>query len=278
MEISEVRRLLETALNMKAVDIERFHTGIGNYVFNVTTAGETYILRCSKEKEAYAETIRLLSELATCNIPIPKVLHFGEYAGNTYLMLSYIKGNDIGNVYHELSEQEKRQIAKEVIAIQKKVSYLNTAAPSNWNWNSCIDEMIDRARERIAGSHHFDLSKIAEIRLLQKELQAYFDSVKPIPYLDDISTKNLLIDQGKVSGVIDIDWLGFGDMLTFVAMTKVALLNMELDTNYVDYLLAELPLTKIQQKAFLFYCLLFCIDFMGERGMCFLDNVIPVNA
>lgn len=57
--------------------------------------------------------------------------------------------------------------------------------------------------------------------------------------MDDISTKNLLIYEGKVSGIIDIDWMGLGDMLTFVALTKVALLNMDSDTKYIDYLLDE---------------------------------------
>ena len=108
-------------------------------------------------------------------------------------------------------------------------------------------------------------------------MQGYISSIKPIPYLDDISTKNLLISDGHVSGVIDIDWLGFGDVLTFVAMTKVALLNMELDTKYVDYLLEELHPNADQYKAFIFYCLLFCVDFMGERGTRFLDKIIPVN-
>ena len=89
------------------------------------------------------------------------------------------------------------------------------------------------------------------------------DRVRPIPYLDDISTNNLLIYEGKLSGVIDIDWMGFGDMLTFAAMTKVALLNMDLDIKYVDYLLDEFHPNAIEYRAFVFYCLMYCVDFMG---------------
>lgn len=93
---------------------------------------------------------------------------------------------------------------------------------------------------------------------------------KPIAYLDDISTKNLLIHRGQVSGVIDIDWMGVGDKLTYVAMTYMALLNMGCDTDYVTYLLEEM-------KVFAFYSLAFCVDFMGERGMCFMDKQVPVS-
>lgn len=45
-----------------------------------------------------------------------------------------------------------------------------------------------------------------------------------------------MICDGKLSGIIDIDWIGLGDVLTFAALTRVALLNMDLDTKYCDYL------------------------------------------
>lgn len=205
------------------------------------------------------------------------MLRYGEYDCYTYIIFSYAEGDDIGNVYCELSDKEKREIAKEVVEIQNRVSRLKANAPLGWNWNLYIDEMIDRAYERISIYNYFELSKVAEVRHLKNKMQDYFDTIKPIPYLDDISTKNLLIDHGKLSSVIDIDWMGFGDILTFVAMTQVALLSMDYDLKYVDYLLEELHPSKVQYKAFVFYCLLFCVDFMGERGMQFLDKVIPVN-
>lgn len=115
---------------------------------------------------------------------------------------------------------------------------------------------MNRAEERIKRNRNFDINKIYIIKKLQQEIQGYLDKVRPIPYLDDISTKNLLIYEGKLSGIIDIDWMGFGNMLTFVAMTKVALLNMNSDTKYIDYLLDEIYPNKMEYKAFVFYCLM----------------------
>lgn len=101
--------------------------------------------------------------------------------------------------------------------------------------------------------------------------------MEPVAYLDDISTKNLLIFNGQVSGVIDIDWMGIGDSLTFIALTYVALLNMDCETDYVEYLLQEKGCNNMEKKAFLFYSLLYCVDFMGERGSTFGDKRIDVN-
>ena len=76
--------------------------------------------------------------------------------------------------------------------------------------------------------------------------------------------KEFADSQRQSAGVTDIDELGFGDMLTFAAMAKVALLNMGLDTDYVGFLLEEIGPGKTQYKAFVFYCLMYCADFMGS--------------
>lgn len=33
----------------------------------------------------------------------------------------------------------------------------------------------------------------------------------------------------------------------------------------------------MEKKAFLFYTLMYCVDFMGERGMQFMDKAVEVN-
>ena len=277
MDCKEAMILFENAAKKRAVQIERCGVGIANYVFIVSTAAEKFVLRCSKDEDAYKDTIYWLNRLSSCNIPIPIVLSEGKYKGYSYLILSYIHGDDIGNVYCQLTDGEKKQIAKDVVEIQRKISGIDLPTDAEWTWNRAVDEMLNRAEERIKGKQYFDIKRVSIVKNLRQEIQEYLDNVRPTPYLDDISTKNLLIYEGKLSGIIDIDWIGLGDMLTFAAMTKVALLNMDLDTRYVDYLLDEIHPNVIEYKAFIFYCLVYCVDFMGERGMRFLDKTIPVN-
>ena len=277
MDCKDAIIIFERNTKRNVVQIERCSVGIANYVFVVYTADEKFILRCSKDKDAYKDTVYWLDKLSACEISIPIVLSNGKHKDYSYLILSYIRGDDIGNVYCKLNDSEKKQIAKEVVEIQRKISSIDIRADAEWTWNCFVDEMLNRAEERIKRKNYFDSGKIIIIKNLQQEIQEYLDHVRPIPYLDDISTKNLLIYDGKLSGIIDIDWMGLGDILTFVAMTKVSLLNMDLDTKYIDYLLDEIYPNTIEYKAFVFYCLIYCVDFMGERGMQFLDKTIPVN-
>ena len=278
MNTQAIAKIFLSSLCLQPNDIKRCAVGIGNEVYIVECEKENYIFRCSEEENAYAETIHWLTRLSELDIPIPKILSHGTYEKYQYLILNYIPGEDIGLVYTTLTTAEKKQIAKDVMKIQSKVAGLKLDITEDaWSWQDFVNEMLDRAEERMASNGYFDTGKVTRVREEMRLLDEYFSQVKPLAYLDDISTKNLLIHNGKVSGVIDIDWMGVGDNLTFIAMTYVALRNMDCETDYVDYLLEERGCTEDERKAFLFYCLMFCVDFMGERGMQFGDKKIEVN-
>ena len=149
---------------------------------------------------------------------------------------------------------------------------------STWSWYDFLNEILSRADLRITQNGYFDSRKVKQLKNQICLLDDYFSEIKPITYLDDISTKNLLIHDGQISGIIDIDWIGVGDSLTFIALTYIALLNMDYDTDYVDYLLEEKACNATEQKAFIFYCLMYCVDFMGERGMQFGDKTVDVSS
>jgi len=262
--------------------ITRCAVGHGNYVYIVELADRKVVVRCSEEIGAYKDTIYWLEKLVTIDIPVPRVLGKGVFEGYEYLILTYFEGQDIGLVYTKLTDEEKREIAKTVVEIQNRVSALQLEdIPADWSWKeSYVEDRLNRAKERIiANGCYFEPEKVDRLMEVSKnpELAEYFETIRPIAYLDDISIKNLLIHEGRVTGVIDIDWMGEGDKLTYAAMTKMALMNMGCDTDYVTYLLEEMHLTEAEKKAFAFYTLLYCVDFMGERGMWFMDKQVPVS-
>ena len=135
MDYKDAIAIFENNTKRSVVQIERCSVGIANYVFIVSTANEKFVLRCSKDENAYKDTVYWLNRLSVCEIPIPIVLSEGKYKDYSYLILSYIRGDDIGNVYCKLNDSEKKQIAKEVVKIQRKVSRLDIHADMEWTWN-----------------------------------------------------------------------------------------------------------------------------------------------
>ena len=109
MDYKDAISIFESNIKRSVVQIERCSVGIANYVFIVSTVTEKFILRCSKDEDAYKDTVYWLNKLSVCKIPIPIVLSEGKYQDYSYLILSYIPGDDIGNVYCRLSDSEKKQ-------------------------------------------------------------------------------------------------------------------------------------------------------------------------
>lgn len=278
MDKDIVSGILFSCIHKTPQKIERCAVGIGNQVYIVRCGNVKYVVRCSTYDKAYVDTIRWLKELSLLDVPVPEVLFYGKYKEYNYLILNYVEGKDIGLVYSNLTKPEKKKIANDVMNIQRKVSRLFLShIDDTWSWVHFVDELLDRANMRIAQNGYFDIKKVQQLKNQKEVLEEYFSNVKPIAYLDDISTKNLLVHNGKLSGIIDIDWIGVGDNLTFIALTYVALLNMNYETDYIDYLLDEKNCSDIEKKAFLFYSLLYCVDFMGERGTQFGDKQVNVN-
>lgn len=273
-----ISEIFFSCFNKIPQETERCAVGIGNYVYIVKCDDIKYIVRCSEDNNAYEDTVCWLKKLSALDIPVPKVLFCGQYQKYSYLILNYIEGKDIGLVYRDLTEAEKREIARDVIKIQRKVSRLLLENINDeWSWVHFVDDMLERADKLIVQNGYFDSQKVSRLKEQKVFLEKYFAAVKPVAYLDDISTKNLLIHNGRLSGIIDIDWIGIGDDLTFIALTYVALLNMECETDYVEYLLKERGFNASEMKAFWFYSLLYCVDFMGERGTQFGDKKIEVS-
>jgi fructosamine-3-kinase len=268
--------------------IKRFEVGYGNYVYRVSIGQDIYVIRINADKDAYKNTIYWLDKLKSLELPVPKVIFNGEYNKFSYLILNYIKGDDLGNVYAELSDEEKRAIAIDIVNIQDLVStlprnrgygYLTSYEDKNYkkNWKEVILGHLNRSRHRIKENNIFDSWKIDKVEELLVQYEDYLASIKPIPFLDDLSTKNVLINQGELSGIIDFDWICFGDKIYYVALTNMALISLGYDTKYVDYLMEEMKASEIERKTLTLYTLIFCVDFMAEKGMKFKDEVVEVR-
>lgn len=273
-----IKQICSETFHKEPTSVESCAVGLANYVFIVEIEHRKYSIRCSSEKNAYQNTVRFLEKLFEIGIPVPKVLHCGKAGQYEYVILTFIEGQELWAVYDRLTREDKQCLAKEIVHLQRKVATELSETPEGWSWLSFVHEILDRAKLLIKENGYFDEEKVSRIESQLPVLLEYFESVEPIAYLDDVTTKNLLVKDGHISGIIDIDWIGIGDVLTFAALTYVALLNMECDTDYVHFILNEMNVDSKQRKAFRFYTLMYCVDFMGERGTKYKDKVVEVNS
>jgi hypothetical protein len=82
---------------------------------------------------------------------------------------------------------------------------------------------------------------------------------------------------GRLSGIVDVDWLCFGDSLFTIALTRAALLSSGADPEYTDHWCKMLDLSEEQHRVVRFYTALFCVDFMSEFGQRFSQGREPLD-
>jgi len=283
---NDALEILREKLKIVPKEIHRFTTGYCHNVYHIKCEDKDYVLRITSEanKAYYFGSIRWLSELSRLEIPVPKILAHGQHNHIYFVLMTYICGKDLGEVYHTLDDFQKCGIAKDLCKVQKKVSLLPSINQYGYHgnlfgtWSKYLESLIERSRRRMAQNEVFDTSLCNNVSSVMHAFADYFLNIKPLPFLDDITTKNVLIHDGKLAGIVDIDEICHGDSLLTIGLTNMSLLSMNADTRYIDFWLDELCATPVQRKAVDFYTLLFCIDFMGEQGMRFdNDKVISIN-
>jgi aminoglycoside phosphotransferase (APT) family kinase protein len=270
--------------------IRRFSTGIAHWVYDIRLPdGASIVVRLGTADQAadFIGALHWSKTLRPLGVPLPVLLAHGEYGGHPYLVLERLAGEDLGQVYHSLTSAERKSLAEQVCRVQRIVGALPEGAgygflrlptePGRKSWSDVIEASLSRSRRRIEKAGLVNSDPIDRVATHARQFQSYFSRVRPTPFLDDMTTKNVLVHAGRLSGIVDVDWLCFGDSLFTVALTRAALLGSGDDLEYTDHWCEMLDLTKEQQDVVRFYTALFCVDFMSEFGKRFNQGVEPLD-
>lgn len=282
--------IVRERLGREVLAIERFPTGLKNWVYAVRLAGgDEVVARLNRPGQGghFAAAIRWQRLLAPRGVPLPTLLdHDADPPGGgcPYMIIERLPGRDLGEVYPLLSAGQKRVIASRIAAIQTRVGGLPNGPGFGFasgyddttlhrTWLDLLRADLAHSRARIATAGLVDPADVDLVAARLSDQIVYLDSVPPRPFLDDTTTKNVLVHEGALVGIVDVDCICFGDPLFAVALTRMALLSRDFDTDYIDYWCATLDLRDEQRVALGLYTALFCVGFLGEFGQSFNREV-----
>ncbi|GAC1384659.1 MAG: hypothetical protein NVSMB42_02980 [Herpetosiphon sp.] len=282
----DARALVRRVLQRDVRSIRRFPTGLCHYVYDiVTTDDRTVVARLAlgANRALIAAAIGWSQRLRPLGVPLPTLLHgdaeptAGQFPS---LLLERLPGTDLGNVYPQLSSAQLAAIADEVMGVQKQVASLPLAggygymlsydeAPQGRSWEAAVEAMLQRSHTRIMAAGAVPVEVVERVATRVARFRPYWNTVEPRPFLDDVTTKNVLVHHGRFSGIVDVDMVCCGDSLLPVALTRMSLLNSGYATDYTDHWAAALRLNDEQRRIVQFYTALCCVDFLAEIGQRF---------
>ncbi len=266
--------------------IARFSTGGHHFVYDVAFSdGRRIVVRVSRpdDKESAAGAVYWSNLLRPKGVPLPQLLH-ADLTMTRYpfpfALLERLPGDDLGRALPDLSHREVQALAARLLEIQNIVASLPRGrgfgfvsrydhAFPHADWSSVIAASLARSRQRIRVAGIVEEHLLDRVELAADRFAEYFAGVTPIPFLHDITTRNVIVDRGRLSGIVDVDDLCFGDPLLLLGLIRTALLAHGHSLAYAEAWAAILHLEDEQAAALDFYTALFCVDFLGELGQRF---------
>jgi aminoglycoside phosphotransferase (APT) family kinase protein len=279
---NDVKEILLDTLGKKVIKVSRLNTGNAHFVFEIITGQkEKMVVRLTRavSVSSFKSAIYWYPKLKEKGVPLPELYYSSLYTKYPVMVLEQLPGKDLGELYTNLSLIDKKNLAAEMVAIQKTVhslpkvnsfSYACSADDSKLHssWTDVLLANLERSKYRLEKADNAPYEEIDQVRKVLRK-HTYFEKIEPVAFLDDTTTKNVLVDEGKISGIVDVDYIAFGDPLLTVALTMASLRFKGFDTYYTDHWANLLELNSDQQKALHIYAAIFYIDFWSEFGQIF---------
>lgn len=261
--------------------MERKPFGHSNTVYEINLEKEELIVRMNENPQALQGTAANLQILKERGLPVPEVL-FSDLTKRhfpfAYLILNKIAGRDLRYELPRMSLNQMTEVAGQIVSFQEKAGDLPLGRGFGWvpinsrgpykSWTEVIDQHMEQYLESVrsylsAGESDGLIDSLIE---QAKAYRPYFEKVEPRCFLDDITTKNVLVEDGELQGIIDFDWVCYGDPLYMIGLTQTAIVSDVPGVHslqYIDELCRLWPLQPEQRKVVDFYSVLHGLQFLN---------------
>lgn len=283
-----IKKICLKHFKQEPLEIVRMKKGIDNEVYSIKVGTNIYILRLNK-RDSLKGSSYYIPIFKSKGIMVPEIIT-EDYSKNivpyNYQILTKLEGVDIDEVIDNLSDEKLQDIAKEIADIIKKLITIPTnnkygyagfgSEKFKFSWKEVVEEMLTTIKSRTAKT---GTVKKEYIEIFQKILNIYndyFSKVSSQFYYDDMSSKNVMVSNGKFTGLVDLDGVAYGDFLESIGRIKASWYGTRYGNIYTQAVIDNLHLTKEQEAMITIYALLNRIYWLSEVGIQFNQNTSNV--
>jgi fructosamine-3-kinase len=263
------------------VSINRMTTGDQYHVFEVKTELFEYVIRMTDadRKKKFISATYWQEKLLPIGVPLAKFIKSDlkcEFSPFPALLMARLPGSDLCNVYMSLSEIDKYNLANEIVEIHSLTEQLPigssygilasyTQAPGDKSWYDFLVNRLHSFNKIILHKRIFncDIEKVISVA---KKLETELGAIYATPFLWDAADRNVIICNGRITGIVDVDEICFGDPLLVLGLTYTALEVQGYDTLYCDHWSQALNLDDQAKIRLNFYRLFYVVAFMCNHS------------
>lgn len=291
----DAERILSAVTNQAVAEIQRFPNGLAHFVFDARLSdGDRLVVRLTRpaQRGDFEGAVYWSERLRPLGVPLPAIIH-AELDYHVYgfpvLVLERLPGVDLGDCYASLSPDAKGEIARQIVGIQGRAATLPAANGYGYastpmdlylkhTWRDVLDASLERSRQWTRSVGVMGEEAVDRVAAEVDQFTSYFERVEPTCFLHDTTTKNVIVHRGRLTGIVDVDSVCYGDPLWALSLTDMAMRSLDVDRAYVDAWAGELELTTEQKHVLALYTAMHCVAFLGEIGQRFnKETAEPVN-
>ena len=218
-----IARIAQREFGRHPDSIARMPTGICNEVYSVAVGEREFIFRLKDEPRYMLGSRNHIPLFKSKGIKVPDIL--AEDYSKSWLPVAFqiqnkLPGRDIRNVIETLSDGELKAIGAEVVNIFRQLSSVPNNGKFGVLWGDDKDLVdswsaeVGRVTKVVIGwgkqTGVLDEKLEDVLRYINSEYHTYFERIRPYTYFGDIAGKNVMIHEGKFSGLVDLDSLAQG--------------------------------------------------------------------
>jgi aminoglycoside phosphotransferase (APT) family kinase protein len=213
-----IRKIFFENLKVKRLEISDLTKGLEHKVFNVKTESNDYIIKfpitssdnkCKVQQWAYKKWTNI-------GIPVPKVILYNH----NYIIEEKIQGVDLEEA--KLSLEQQQEIMYQLGKLVRKMHSIKTTGfgpiGSNYKgkyrtWKQFINTQYKKAFLEAKKNRYLPSNLLNKIQTFYNERMDVLDYSDPILFHNDLVYSNIIVKDGKITGIIDAGDCLSGDPL-----------------------------------------------------------------
>ncbi len=269
-----VRELVASSIGSQVQGLEQMTYGHGSVTYRVDTEAISVIVRTNASAKVYDGTLANIEVLRKLGLPVPNVLKADvtmERMPFAYIITDLFPGRDVRYEIESMTHAQTTKLAEQIVGFERLVMTLPEG--SGYGFIPIDGAGPHPSWSRVVRS---DREKVETDDLLLQELtrktysafdncEQRLEAIRPTCFLDDLTTKNVIVERGTLQGVIDFDVVCYGDPMYWLALAQVGIWS---DVGppgqfYIDELIRLYGPTDTERANFALYCALHAVAFIS---------------
>ena len=278
MTPEQVTQLITETFAETPAAVTHLTFGHSSVSYEVTLPGRALIVRTNANSAVFSGTAHNLTVLRGLGLPVSNLvvqnLTKTRYSA-AYMVLDKLPGRDFCYELSKVSLMQKKRLAEQIVGYQRTVGTLPLGAGFGY---ASIGEVAPFAtwQALVLSEIYKDLPVKLEPPLtcwrdrvfaLTDVFASYLEQVVPTCFLDDLTIKNVIVQNGTLSGLVDFDVMCYGDPLWTLGLTAAAIV-LDVGPEHLDYveeLCRAYDLDETKRAVVSWYAALFALTFLGQE-------------